>query len=134
MNAERPGLRRGATLAAAGVAPFVVGRAAFDPSSVDAEGPVVCPFRLATGLPCPICGATRGVVLASHGDGGFVEFNAVAVVALLVLVAYGLVAVALALRGAELPRLRGRPLAAGAVALGAVAWAWTLSHRDTIVA
>jgi Protein of unknown function (DUF2752) len=32
-----------------------------------AHGPVVCPFRLVTGLPCPGCGLTRSWVYAMHG-------------------------------------------------------------------
>lgn len=33
-----------------------------------ADGPVVCPFRLLTGLPCPGCGMTRAWVFAMHGQ------------------------------------------------------------------
>lgn len=36
-------------------------------STVDG-GPVLCPFRLATGLPCPGCGLTRSWVALAHGD------------------------------------------------------------------
>lgn len=32
------------------------------------DGPVICPFRLITGLPCPGCGLTRSWVYATHGD------------------------------------------------------------------
>ncbi|ACY22655.1 hypothetical protein Gbro_3461 [Gordonia bronchialis DSM 43247] len=32
------------------------------------SGPEVCPFRLATGLPCPGCGLTRSWVSLMHGD------------------------------------------------------------------
>jgi hypothetical protein len=32
------------------------------------SGPVLCPFRLATGLPCPGCGLTRSFVAMGHGD------------------------------------------------------------------
>ena len=34
----------------------------------DVEAPVVCPFRLATGLPCPLCGTTRSLVALGRGD------------------------------------------------------------------
>lgn len=35
-----------------------------------------CPLRTLTGLPCPLCGSTRGVIAAIHGDlGSAVAFN-----------------------------------------------------------
>lgn len=39
------------------------------------DGPVLCPFRLLTGLPCPFCGLTRSWVHTAHGDvaQGFVD-------------------------------------------------------------
>ena len=42
---------------------------ALDPTTIG-NGPVICPFRLLTGLPCPGCGLTRSWVFALHGDIG----------------------------------------------------------------
>ncbi len=36
-------------------------------SAAVADGPVVCPFRLVTGLPCPGCGSTRAWVAVTNG-------------------------------------------------------------------
>ncbi len=47
-----------------------------------------CPLRLVTGVPCPFCGMTRGVVAAVHGDViGSLVFNPGAVVLLALAVA-----------------------------------------------
>jgi hypothetical protein len=34
------------------------------------DGPVICPFRLATGLPCPGCGLARSWVALGDGEVG----------------------------------------------------------------
>lgn len=34
------------------------------------DGPVLCPFRLLTGYPCPLCGITRSVAALGAGDLG----------------------------------------------------------------
>lgn len=36
--------------------------------AVSGSGPILCPFRLITGLPCPGCGLTRSWTAAAHGD------------------------------------------------------------------
>lgn len=40
------------------------------PPRLAAGGPVLCPFRRATGLPCPACGLTRSWAAALHGRPG----------------------------------------------------------------
>jgi Protein of unknown function (DUF2752) len=37
------------------------------PSALIAAGPTICPFRAATGLPCPSCGMTRSWSAMGHG-------------------------------------------------------------------
>jgi hypothetical protein len=110
--------------------PFLVG--AFlprpDPGGVDLGVPE-CPFRAATGLPCPLCGATRAVTLLAHGDPGFARFNLVVPLVLLGVLAAGVWLAA----GRRLPPVRGRVVVAALVGCVAVSWAWTLAHRDVIV-
>lgn len=57
-----------ATLLVAGlsVAAFVASTAG--PDSRIVNGPVLCPFRLITNLPCPGCGLTRSWVALAQGD------------------------------------------------------------------
>lgn len=40
-----------------------------DPNGIE-DGPILCPLRLATGLPCPGCGLTRAWVYGMHGRFG----------------------------------------------------------------
>jgi hypothetical protein len=35
---------------------------------VQRSGPILCPSRLLVGVPCPLCGATRGVALCLRGQ------------------------------------------------------------------
>jgi hypothetical protein len=42
--------------------------AALIPPGVADHGPVTCPFRLMTGIPCPSCGLTRSWVALMHGS------------------------------------------------------------------
>lgn len=40
------------------------------PPALTEDGPVLCPVRRATGLPCPACGLTRSWAAALHGRPG----------------------------------------------------------------
>ncbi len=91
-------------VAATGVGALGVA-ALLSPDAIE-DGPVICPFRLLTGLPCPGCGLTRSWVHLVHG--GWQEsllahpFGAVAVVLLVALV---VAVVAARVRGRQAPDL-----------------------------
>jgi len=51
----------------AGALIVVLGVSAASLSGIE-HGPVVCPFRVVTGLPCPTCGLTRATHWLVHGD------------------------------------------------------------------
>jgi hypothetical protein len=59
---------RGRDLAIAGTALGCLGAAFVVPAGTVEDGPVVCPFRLATGLPCPGCGLARSWSALAQGD------------------------------------------------------------------
>jgi hypothetical protein len=124
MGSER---RLGALLVGAGCLPFAAG--ALAGSDGDAGVLPPCPFRAATGLPCPLCGATRAFALAVRGDGAWTAYNAPWVVVAALAVAAG----ALALAGVRLPRARAPVAVAAALLVVAVAWAYALAQRGTIV-
>jgi hypothetical protein len=70
---DAPGFRIPAPAVAAGFALAVLGLvvAATIPT---AEGPVICPFRAVTGLPCPSCGLLRSAsaILTGHPGAAFI--------------------------------------------------------------
>jgi hypothetical protein len=83
------------TVPASSVAPVVAGAALLGACGVlaivdPADGPTLCPFKLATGLDCPGCGATRAAHALLRGDLlGAADHNVLALVAF-PLVAWGL--------------------------------------------
>jgi hypothetical protein len=105
-------------LASLGALPLAAG--ALVPLDAVMDGPAVCPFRAVTGLPCPLCGATRAFALAGHGDDRWLQYGAVWVVAAALIVAVALVG---------RPRVPAAPAAAG---VAVAAWAWALAHAGTI--
>ena len=74
-EARRPGLRERlaavtSTEVVAAIGAGGVGIAALLPAGGIEDGPILCPFRGLTGLPCPGCGLTRSWVYVMHGDLG----------------------------------------------------------------
>ena len=64
---ERP---NGGQLIVAGLCDASLGAAVLGALNGDhvEDRPVLCPFRLATGLPCPFCGLTRSLMAAGGGE------------------------------------------------------------------
>ena len=110
-----PGVDRHALVAAAGLAPFAAGAVL----GTGGSG-LPCPFRELTGVPCPLCGASRSFALFVGGDGDWVGYGAVWVVVAAVAVVAGLL------------RLRLPPALPSLAAAAAVAWAWALAHAPDI--
>jgi len=104
--------------------PFCIGATAFAPSSGGIEGPSLwpCPLRTLTGIPCPLCGATRSVVLAVHGDERFLDYNPWWVAILVAGVVAGLAGATLARNGRGLPPPPERMLVAVVTLVLVVGW------------
>jgi hypothetical protein len=99
-----------------------------DPAAVE-HGPVVCPVRLLTGLPCPGCGSVRAWTAAVHGDlAAAVAHNPFAVVLLVATVLLLVARLGALVRRAPAPdivALLTRPLA---LAFAATWCAWALAR------
>lgn len=85
-------------------------------AATDPDAPpvwIVCPFRLLTGLPCPLCGMTRGLAALLRGRGqDAIAFHLFSPIALTVLAAWILLDAGHALRlwdASPLGRLARRP-------------------------
>lgn len=91
--------RLGAALVVGGAAPFVAGAASNLLVTLGPGPPLLlCPFRELTGLPCPLCGASRAFRLAAGADPDFLRYNAFWVVVAVAMIVLGLVMVATAPR------------------------------------
>lgn len=131
--------RLGAALLVAGCVPLAIGAAL---PSADAEPGLWCPFRAATGLPCPLCGGTRAMIYAARGDGRLWEVNAPWAVLAGAAIVVGAAGLLFAVSGrAPLSRAADRLATAlatpgrvvAAIALVAAGpWAWALAHAGTI--
>lgn len=126
-------------VAALAAVPLAVG-ALLPLSLTDPGGAILCPFRALTGLPCPLCGATRAFVAFGHGDGSWIQFNGYWVLLSLVVIAVALaIFVVRSVTGTRQPgwAVRNGPVRP-AVMLGlltAIAlpgWIWALLNRTTI--
>jgi hypothetical protein len=105
-------LLAGGVLAAAAVWPLL-----------PAHPPLSCPLRNVTGIPCPLCGATRAVVAAVEGDvWASLRYNPIGVLVVVL-------AIALVVRPA-LIRLLALPQRAVVGGLGAL-WVYNLTANPT---
>lgn len=105
--------------AAIGVGGIVI--AALLPAGGIEDGPVLCPFRALTGLPCPGCGLTRSWVYLMHGDLGSALasnwFGPVLILAVIVLAVVSVRARLTRRRPADLDKLVRSPIILGFFAL-----------------
>ena len=105
-----------------------IGAALLAGRAVDLHAPA-CPFRAATGVPCPGCGMTRLADAVAHGrvaDAVTADVAGVAILVSLVVLA-GAYLVRVVVQKADPPAwMRSPLLVVGLVALVAVHWATTI--------
>ena len=88
------------------------------------SGPILCLFRLMSGIPCAGCGMTRAFVAIGHGyPAAAIDYNPLSPIAWLWMVVWWLLAVIYLLRGLRVPTHPDWLLKSGLVVL--VGW-WTL--------
>ena len=94
------------------------------------NGPVVCPFRLATGLPCPGCGLTRSFVATAHGRiGEAFAFNLFGPLLFAGFIAYAAAGFVAMLRGREFRLVDRLSLRHPAVAITVAVWlTWAVAR------
>jgi hypothetical protein len=111
-----------APLRAAGA--VVLGAAALWPA-VPVHPPLSCPLRAATGIPCPMCGMTRAVTAAVHGDlAASLRYNPGGIAVVLVAIA---LLVTWRVPGLRAVRLRLPALLAPVALL----WVWNVGFNPT---
>ena len=116
----------------AGCIPFAVG-GVLAVSSGSGKVPVFCPFRLATGLPCPLCGGTRAFTYAASGDTKFLTYNGFWVFVALAMIVTGVLLTFTRAPVRKFWQGLGRfPLIVMAVLLTG-GWIWSLANQSTIL-
>ncbi|KNX39578.1 hypothetical protein VV01_17955 [Luteipulveratus halotolerans] len=99
--------------------------AAVLPPAAAGSGPVLCPFRRLTGLPCPGCGLTRSWVDTAHGHlGSAFELNPFGPITFALAVA----AVLMVLLRRPWPTVSGRLAVVVGVLAGVALAAWGITR------
>ncbi len=88
-----------------------------------AHGPVICPFRALTALPCPLCGLTRSFVALGHAD-PLAAFDHHAFGPLLFLAALTMLALRVATVARGRPARRWSPGRTARLAMWSIAAVW----------
>lgn len=124
--------RDGKLLIAAGCVPFAIG-GAFAAAGGNDESLVFCPFRLMTGLPCPLCGGTRAFAYATSGEPKFLTYNGFWVFVALAVIVTGLI---MAFTRIPVRRFWQRSRLVPVIVIGllfAGGWIWSFSNQTTIL-